>query len=251
MVQQSGDARVDDYAWLRKKKDPEVEKYLQAEDAYADAMMASTEQLRDVLYRELLSHVQQNDVSAPWFRGGFWYYERLEQGKQYPIRCRKRGSLDAAEEILLDQNQMAAGKPYLAIGRWVVSDDGRWLAYLVDDTGFRQYVLHVRDLRTGKDGTEAIPRVTSVAWATDNRTLFYATEDATTKRPDTVFRHQVGGTGPDPVVLQEKDERFTLRISRTRSGEYLPASSSSHTSTEIRFLAARSPRGAWTVIPPG
>ena len=250
MVQQSGDARVDDYAWLRKKKDPEVEKYLQAEDAYADAMMASTERLRDVLYRELLSHVQQNDVSAPWFRGGFWYYERLEQGKQYPIRCRKRGSLDAAEEILLDQNQMAAGKPYLAIGRWVVSDDGRWLAYLVDDTGFRQYVLHVRDLSTGKDGAEAIPRVTSVAWATDNRTLFYATEDATTKRPDTVFRHQVGGAGPDPVVLQEKDERFTLRVSRTRSGEYLLARSSSHTSTEIRFLAARSPRGAWTVIAP-
>ena len=105
---------------------------------------------------------------------------------------------------------MAAGKPFLSIGKWVVSDDGRWLAYLVDDTGFRQYVLHVRDLKTGQDGVEAIPRVTSVAWAADGRTLFYATEDATTKRSDTIFRHQIGDGGPDTVVLEEKDERFNL-----------------------------------------
>ena len=250
VVRQAGDARVDDYAWLRKKKDPEVEKYLRDEDAYAEAMTASMERLRETLYRELLSHLQQTDVSAPWFRGGFWYYERVEQGKQYPIRCRKHGSLDAPEQIFLDQNQMAAGKAFLSIGKWVVSDDGRWLAYLVDDAGFRQYVLHVRDLKTGQDGVEAIPRVTSVAWAADGRTLFYATEDATTKRSDTIFRHQIGNGGPDTMVLEEKDERFNLNVERTRSGEYLLAESWSHTTTEIRFLAARSPRSAWTLIAP-
>src|SRR5215470_15820008 len=167
VVRQQGDERVDDYAWLRKKKDPEVEGYLRAENAYADEVMAAAGARRDALYRELVSHVQETDVSAPWFRRGYWYYERLEQGKQYPIRCRKHGSLDAAEEVMLDQNALAAGKPFLSISEWEVSDDGRWLAYLVDDVGFRQYVLHVRDLRTGQDGPEAIPRVRSIAWAAD------------------------------------------------------------------------------------
>ena len=189
VIRQQGDERVDDYAWLRKKKDPEVERYLRAEDAYADEVMAPASARRETLYRELVSHVQETDVSAPWFRRGYWYYERLEQGKQYPIRCRKRGSLDAAEEVILDQNTLAAGKAFLSISEWEVSDDGRWLAYLVDDVGYRQYVLRVRDLRTGQDGPESIARVTSVAWAADDRTLFYSTEDPTTKRADTVFRH--------------------------------------------------------------
>ena len=250
VIRQQGDERVDDYAWLRKRKDPEVERYLRAEDAYADQVMASASAQRDALYRELVSHVQETDVSAPWFRGGYWYYERLEQGKQYPIRCRKHGSLNAAEQVILNQNAMAAGKPFLSISEWEVSDDGRWLAYLVDDVGFRQYVLHVRDLRTGQDGPEAIPRVRSIAWAADDRTLFYSTEDPTTKRSDRVFRHRRGESGPDPVVLEEKDERFNLYVSRTRSGEHLLATATSHTSTEIRFLPARNPATAWRLIAP-
>jgi len=250
VIRQQGDERVDDYAWLRKKKDPEVERYLRAEDAYADEVMAPASARRETLYRELVSHVQETDVSAPWFRRGYWYYERLEQGKQYPIRCRKRGSLDAAEEVILDQNTLAAGKAFLSISEWEVSDDGRWLAYLVDDVGYRQYVLRVRDLRTGQDGPESIARVTSVAWAADDRTLFYSTEDPTTKRADTVFRHRRGGSGPDPVVLEEKDERFNLLVSRTRSGEHLLATAYSHTSTEVRFLRATTPTTAWELIAP-
>ncbi|HVP59558.1 MAG TPA: S9 family peptidase [Myxococcaceae bacterium] len=250
VITQAGDIRTDDYAWLRNRGSSEVEDYLKAENAYTDEAMAPTRPLQETLYRELLSHVQETDVSAPWRKGRFWYYARVEQGKQYPFYCRKQGNLDAPEQIMLDQNAMAEGKPFFAIGRWSVSDDGRYLAYLTDETGFRQYVLHVRDLDTGKDGPEAIPRVTSLAWAADGRTLFYVTEDATTKRPDTLWRHLRGATGTDARVSHEADERFTYEVERTRSGAYLLLGVGSHTTSEVLYLDARAPLSSWRTIAP-
>src|SRR3954470_22750415 len=147
-VQLHGETLSDDYFWLRNKGTPEVEQYLRAEAAYADAMMKPTEPLQKTLYEEMLSRIQETDTAAPFLKDGFWYYSRTEKGKQYPVLCRRKGSLEAPEEVLVDLNQLAEGKKFIALGAWEVSDDGNLLAYTTDDTGFRQYHLHLRDLRT-------------------------------------------------------------------------------------------------------
>src|SRR5437762_12109166 len=154
-----GDKRIDDYFWLRNKGTPEVEQYLRAETAYADAMMQPTAALQQTVYQEMLSRIQETDSSVPYLRDGFLYYTRTEKGKQYPIVCRKTGSPDAPEQIILDVNALAEGKKYLGLGGWRASDDGSLLAYSIDETGFRQYDLHVKDLRTGVTGPEKIARV--------------------------------------------------------------------------------------------
>src|SRR5260370_32009487 len=172
-------------------------------------MMRPTAALQDKLYAEMLSRVQETDVNVPFRIGGFFYYSRTEKGKQYPILCRKAGSLEAPEQVLLDLNQMAAGKKFLALGGWAPSDDGSLLAYSTDETGFRQYDLHLKDLRSGALGPENIARVDSFAWARDGKTLFYVTEDAQTKRSNQLWRHGLGAAKDDPA-FEEKDEMFNL-----------------------------------------
>jgi Protease II len=187
-----GDTLVDNYFWLREKKNPAVLAQLEAENAYTNAMMKDTEPLQARLYDELLGHVKQTDVNVPYRLGDFYYYSRTEEGKQYPIYARKKGSLDAPEEITLDLNELAKGLKFLSLGSYRVSDDGNLLAYSTDTTGYRQYTLFVKDLRTGALLSEKVERVDAVMFATDNKTIFYVTEDAVTKRQDNFYRHVLG-----------------------------------------------------------
>lgn len=238
---------VDDYFWLREKTNPDVMAHLQAENAYAEAVMEPTAGLQEKLYKEMLSHIKQTDVNVPYRWGNFFYYTRTEEGKQYPIFCRKRGSLDAPEEIVLDQNELAKGQKFMSVGAFVPSDDGNLLAYSTDNTGYRQYTLRVKDLRTGKDLPESIERVNYVTWATDNKTLFFVTEDAVTKRSDKFFRHVLGSEKND-LVYEEKDEMFDIYTFRSRDKAIIFLGSESKTSTDVRFLPADNPTAELKIV---
>jgi len=245
---------VDDYAWLRQKQKPETTAYLEAENAYAQANLAPLDPLRAKLYEEMLSHIQQTDVSVPYREGAYWYYARTEEGKQYPISCRKPGTADgpaadAAEEIILDSNQLAVGEAFFAIGDMDVSDDGQMLAYTTDTNGFRQYTLHVKNLRTGETRANLTARVGSISWAADNQTLFYTVEDEVQKRQYQLYRrHCVRQTSEAVLVYEETDERFNIDVGRTRDGAYLVLEAASHITSESRVLAAGNPTGAFEII---
>jgi oligopeptidase B len=245
-----GDRRVDHYGWLRQKENPEVIAYLEAENAFTDAMLKSTEAFQEKLYQEMLGRIQQRDLSVPYKLRGYFYFTRTEEGKQYAFRCRRRDAEGAAEELLLDLNALAEGHSFLGLDSFDVSEDNHLLAYSTDTTGFRQYVLHIKDLRTGATFPERFERVTSVAWASDNRTLFYTVEDETTKRSHRLYRHVLGATEPDPLLYEEADERFRIEVERTRSGSFLILSIASHTASEVRFLRADQPQGEFRLIAP-
>ena len=239
----------DDYFWLREKTNPAVLAHLQAEDAYAQAMMKHTAPLQEKLYNEMLGHIKQTDTNVPYRWGNYFYYTRTEEGKQYPIFCRKKGSVDAPEEIVLDQNELAKGQKFMSVGAFVPSDDGNLLAYSTDNTGYRQYTLQVKDLRTGQLFPERIERVDSVVWANDNKTFFYVTEDAITKRSDKFFRHVLGSDKSD-LVYEEKDELFDIGIDRSRDNAVIFLQAFSKTSTESRYLLAAEPNSELKVIIP-
>jgi oligopeptidase B len=247
---------ADDYAWLREKENPEVKALLDAENAYAEADMAPLAGLRDELYNEMLSHIKQTDVSVPFRDGDWWYHTRTEEGLQYAIYCRKRGDAagsasDAPEEVVLDGNKLAEGHAFFAIGATEITDDGRWLVYTTDTTGFRQYTLHIKDLETGETLPDTVERVGSVVWAADNRTLFYTVEDEEQKRQYQLWRHVRGSAHTsDILVYQDDDERFNIAAGRTRDGKYVVMESASHTASECRALRADDPAGAFTVICP-
>ncbi|MGB8330763.1 MAG: S9 family peptidase [Polyangiales bacterium] len=242
-----GDTRVDDYAWLRERGSAAVTGYLEAENAYADQLMAPTEGLRKTLYEEFVGRIQETDQSAPFRKGAFEYYQRTQQGEQYPIYCRREPGKSDTEQVLLDMNDLAAGRPFLDLGVYEVSPDGRYLAFALDETGFRDYVLRIKDLNTGEVLGEHLDKVKSVAWASDSRTFFYTVDDET-KRPYRISRHRLGARGSDPLVYQEDDERFEAAVWRSRSGQYLFRGSFSHTTSEIGFLRASDPTGAWRLI---
>jgi oligopeptidase B len=265
----------DDYAWLRDKEKPEVTVYLEAENAYAETVMAPLAGLREKLYQEMLSHVKQTDVSVPFREGGFWYYTRTEEGRQYAIHCRKPADPSAAvdspaihlvvnavseseldrspdplEQVLLDGNQLADGHAFFAIGSTDITDDGRWLAYTTDTTGFRQYTLYIKDLLTGETLPDTVERVGSVVWAADHQTLFYTVEDEEQKRQFQLYRATRGQLKQSVLVYQDDDERFNLGAGRTRDGRYIIMEAASHITSESWFVAADRPAGAFTVICP-
>jgi len=240
---------VDDYFWLREKTNPAVLAHLQAESDYADAMMKPTEALQTKLYNEMLSHIKQTDDSVPYKWGDYLYYNRTVTGLQYPIFCRKHGSTSAPEEVVLDQNELAKGQKFMSVGAFTPSDDGNLLAYTTDNTGYRQYTLHIKDLRTGQMFPEAIERVDSVVWASDNKTLFYVTEDAVTKRSDKFFRHTLGSDKSD-LVYEEKDELFDIGNWRTRDSAIIFLEATSKTSTEVRYIPAANPTAELKVVLP-
>jgi len=240
---------IDDYAWLRQKGSPEVTAYLEAENAYTDAVMKPTEALQKTLYDEMVSHIKETDESVPFREGDYFYYSRTEQARQYPIYCRRQGSVNAAEEIVLDVNQLAQGQAFMAIGAFAVSDDGNLLAYSTDTTGFRQYTLQVKDLRSGELLSEHVERVGSVEWANDNRTILYTVEDQEQKRQFQLYRHLLRSPHTDDVLIyEETDERFNIGVGKTRDGKYLMVESASHTTSEERFLSADNPAGKWQLI---
>ena len=237
-----GDTLVDDYAWMRERENPEVRAYLEAENAHTDAVLKPLEGFREALYKEMLARIKETDLSVPYKDGDYFYYSRTVQGLQYPIYCRRRGSLDAAEEITLDVNELAKGKPFMSIGAYDVSEDAKLLAYSTDDTGYRQFTLVVKTLATGAVSAPVSVRVTSLAWANDNETVFYTTEDETTKRSNKLFRHRLGGA-PE-LVYEETDELYRLFITKTRSKAFVFAVSASSTTSEIRCLPADAPAAA-------
>src|SRR5260221_7242526 len=175
-----GDRRVDPYFWLRDKSDPAVVEYLNAENRYTEAVMKPLAGFRDTLYKEILGRIKETDESVPYRRHGYWYYVREVEGQQYPIYCRRKGTMEAPEEVMLDVNALAKGRAYASVGCLDVSPDGRRLAYTIDFTGYRQYTLQLKDLASGALLRESAVRVTSIAWAADNATLFYVEEHETT-----------------------------------------------------------------------
>jgi oligopeptidase B len=256
-----GRTLTDDYGWLRNKDAPDVVAYLEAENAYTDAMTKRLKPLEDKLYDEALGRVQETDATPPAPFRGWLYYSRTEKGKQYPIECRKRdphananaksSAPDAAEVVLLDPNEIAKTEKFVHIGTDAISDDGNLMAYTLDTTGFRQYTLHVKDLRTGKDLAESIPRVDAVAFTADGKRLFYVSEDAQTKRGNQLHSH-VLGTDPakDALVYEEKDERFDMWLSRSRNLDFIVVQSQSRTTTEARLIDARHPDAAPRIVEP-
>jgi oligopeptidase B len=255
-IQVHGHTLVDDYAWLRDKENPEVIAYLEAENKYAEAVMAPLAGLQEQIYNEMLSHIKQTDVSVPFRDGSWWYYTRTEEKLQYSIHCRKLGGVDgpgtdAPEQIILDGNKLAEGHSFFSIGATDITDDGRWLAYTTDTTGFRQYTLHIKDLETGETLAGTVERVGSVTWAADNRSLFYTVEDEEQKRQFQLYRHVFGTEhSADVLVYQDDDERFNIGAGRTRDGKFLVLESSSHTASECWFLSAENPAAKFSLICP-
>jgi oligopeptidase B len=242
-----GDTLRDDYFWMREKTNPAVVKYLEAENAYTDAVMEPTRPLQDQLYTEMLGRVKETDENVPYRKGGYFYYSRTEQGKQYPIQCRRKGSMDAPEQVMLDLNEMGKGHAFISIGDMEVSDDSNFLAFSTDTTGFRQFDLHVKDLRTGEILPDTAPRVTSVVWAADNNTVFYIQEDPVSKRSFQAFRHTLRGA-KDDMVYEEKDELYDIYMYRTRSDAYIVMGATSSTSSEMWYLDATKPAGQFQSI---
>jgi oligopeptidase B len=243
-----GDRRVDPYFWLRERSSPETVDYLNAENRYTEAAMKPLERFRSALYDEMLARIQETDESVPYRRRGYWYYQREVQGLQYPIYCRRKGSMEAPEEVLVDENVLAKGHAYTALGMFDVSPDGNLLVYTVDFTGFRQYALHVKDLRTGALTRDTAVRVTSTAWAADSRTLFYIEEHETTKRSYRLRRLALGG--PDEIVYEERDELFDLGVCDSRSERFIVLAIVSKDTSEIRVLPADDPSAAFRVLAP-
>jgi len=241
------DRRVDHYAWLRDKQNPRVLSYLEAENDYADAYLKSTGAFQEKLYQEMLGRIQQTDLSVPYSLRGFEYYTRTMECQQYSIYCRKSAG-NLSEQILLDLNILAEGRFFLSLGIFEVSDDNVLLAYSTDTTGFRQYTLEIKDLTNDTLLPFRVERVTSAAWATDSRSLFYVVEDEVTKRSHKLYRHVLWASGPDVLLYEERDERFRIDVERSRSGAYLFLVSNSHTASEVHYLRADRPAGQFQLI---
>lgn len=247
-----GETVTDEYRWLHKKTDPEVISYLNAENAYTEAHAKPFQALTDKVYSEVRGRMKENDLSVPVRRGSYFYYSRVEAGKQYPINCRRKANANmeydanAAEEILLDQNAMAQGLKYFAVGTMTFSPNERYMAFSVDTTGFRQYKLQIKDLQTGELLSDSAERVTSVAWAQDNKTLFYVQEDATTKRSDRMFRVSLGGQAQE--LHHEADELYQVYVGTTRDKKFIVLGARSTDTSEMKLLAANAPNGKFKSV---
>lgn len=246
-----GDVRVDNYFWLRDRQNPEVISYLEAENRYTDTAMAATRGLQETLYQEILGRIRQTDLSVPDRIGPYFYYTRTEEGKQYPIFARRRGSMQAPEEVYFDQNRMAEGARYYTLGAFSVSPDHRWLAFAVDTTGSERFILMVKNLETGEILPDRMENVGfGATWAADNRHLFYTRMDAA-QRPDRIFRHAVG-TDPsaDVQVYHEPDVLFRAGVGRTKDDRWIVVSSGSFTSSEMHVVPADRPTEPLRVVSP-
>ncbi|MCX7638842.1 MAG: S9 family peptidase [Pyrinomonadaceae bacterium] len=243
---------IDNYAWLRDRnetKRPEIIEYLQAENAYTEAYMKPYKELIETLYKEMLGRIKQTDISVPYKLGKYWYFTRTEEGKQYPIYMRSTHKDGQKAEVLLDQNEMAKNYKYFAIGIFKPSDDGNLLAFSTDTTGYRQYTLQIKDLKTGKLLPNKIERVTSVEWSNDGKFLFYSQEDPVSKRSDKVWRHEIA-TGKNELLYEEKDVLFVVGVRRSRDRKMLFIGSFAKTMNEFRYLPADNPLGKWKILAP-
>lgn len=247
-----GDTRIDNYYWLNQREDQDVIDYLNAENAYVDQVMKPTEALQASLYEEIKGRIKQEDESVPYLMNGYYYYSRTKPETEYFLYCRKKGSMEAEEEVMLDVNAMADGYEYYQVGGTSVSPDNKWLAFSVDTVSRRQYIIYFKNLETGEVLEESIPNTSGgIAWANDNRTVFFTRKNETTLRPERVFRYVKGSGGKDAEeVYHEADETFNSFVFRSKSGRYLVVGSSSTLSSEYRVLDADHPEGEFKVIQP-
>ena len=247
-----GHTRLDPYYWLNDRGNPMVIDYLKAENAYTEAVMKPTLALQEKLYRELVGRKQPNDVSVPYNENGYWYYTRYVEGKNYPLYCRKQGSLQGVEEVMLDGNRMAESQAYFSIGDFEVSPDNRLLAYSVDYVSRRQYRIHFKNLKIGRVFAESIPMTGGqIVWANDSKTVFYPVIDPQTLRSSRIRRHVLGtAAGKDVEVHNETDETFSAYLGKSRSRQYVFIASQSTLTSEYRYLDAGQPKGAFRVFQP-
>lgn len=249
-LEKHGDVRIDNYYWLKRRDNPDVIEYLEEENEYTKAVMAHTEKFQDRLFEEIKGRIKQTDVSVPYKLDDYYYYYRYESGKEYPIYCRKRGSLDASEEIMLDVNAVAEGHEFCSVRGQEVSSGQDVLAFAVDTVGRRKYTIQFKNLRTGKTYGDQIPDVTpNMAWANDNKTLFYTHQDPKTLRPYQIYRHVLGtDVSKDELVYEEKDDTFSTYVWKTKSKKYIMIASFQTLSHEYRYLDADTPGGDFTVF---
>jgi len=251
-LEKHGHVRIDDYYWLNQRDNSEVIDYLKAENEYTEATMAHTKSLQETLFQEFKERIKQTDVSVPYKKDGYFYYSRTEEGKEYPIYCRKKGILEAPEQVMLNVNKMAEGHDFLSVGQRAISQNEDILAYSVDTVGRRIYSIHFKDLVSGRQLLDKIEKVTgNMAWANDNRTLFYTRQDPTTLRWNRVYKHILGtDTSKDELVYEEIDETFSCSVFKTKSKRYIMIASYQTLSSEYRYLDANNPNGSFQVFLP-
>lgn len=247
-----GDTRTDNYYWMNDRNDPKVIAYLQEENAYLDTIMQPEKKLRENLYEEMKGRIMETDASAPYMKNGYYYYTRFETGKEYPIYCRKKGSLEAAEEVILNVNEVAQGHAYCHVNGLSVSPDNRLLAFGVDTVSRRKYLIRIKELATGNILPDAIPETSGdVAWANDNQTFFYTGKHPETLREERILRHKLGTeVSKDEQVYMEKDETFDVDVRRSKSGQFIMIASTSTLSAEYRILDASKPEGSFRIFQP-
>ena len=245
-----GDVRLDPYAWLRDKDNPEVMKYLQAENKHTESIMSRTQPLQDKLFEEMKGRMPADDESLPYKLGGYYYYSRNEEGKSYSIRCRKKGNLESAEEVVLDENEFAYGKKYFALGECEVSYDHNLLAFSFDTTGAEKYIIRFKDLRSGKILDDEITNTYGLAWFNDNKTITYTTRDDA-NRIYKVYRHVLGTDLSDDILLyHEMGEAYDLFLYKSKDQKYIFALSDANDTREIRYVNSETPGAEFMVLIP-
>lgn len=251
-LEKHGDIRTDNYYWLNERENPEVIDYLKKENEYYEKMTAHTKTLQNDLFEEMKSRVKEDDASVPYFSNGYYYLTRYEKGKDYPIYSRKKGSLDAKEEIIFDCNELAKGKSFFQLGGMSVSPDNKLVLFSTDVIGRRIYTMQVKNLETGKLLADKIENVDGRGvWANDNKTFFYVTQDKKTLRSDKVYRHQLGSTDKkDALIYEEKDDTFNVSIGKEKSKKYIVIESGSTLTTEYQILPTDNPLGTFKVFQP-
>lgn len=250
ILTEHGHERIDNYYWLNERENPKVIAYLEAENQYLDDVLAHTKDLQDTLYNEIVGRIKQTDMSVPYKYNGYYYYSRYEEGQEYPLHCRKKGNLDAKEEIMLNLNELAKNHKFYRAAGLQVSPDNKILAFGEDTVGRRKYTIRFKNLETGEFYDDNIPNTFGTsAWANDNKTIFYTIKDKTL-RPYKVFRHTLGNPKNDKEIYHEKDATFSTACYRSKSGDYLMIASSSTLSDEYRYLSSDSPNGEFKIIQP-
>jgi oligopeptidase B len=236
-----GNARIDNYFWMKDRDNPEVMAYLKSENAYTDTVMAHTKDLQEKLFQEMKGRIKEEDQSVPQIDNGYFYYNRTEKDKQYPIYCRKKGNVSSPEEVLFDVNKMAEGSQAYILSNYEITPDNKLAAYSYNTTGsYAEFNLKIRNLENGEDLPYEITNVQSFVWANDNKTLFY-TKSSETFRPYRVYRHQINSKVPDELLFEEKDEMFNLYVGKSKTKEYIYIDSGSFTTSEYRYLPADKP----------
>ena len=247
-TQLHGESLTDNYFWLRDKNNPEVKTYLDEENKYTEAHSKNFQPLANEIYKEVLARWKQTDLSVPYFYKGFWYYTKTEEGKQYPIYCRKKETLESTEHIIFDQNEIAKEFKFLGLGNFAVSDDGNLLAYSLDTTGFRDYYLYIKDLRTGKNLQDYVGRVGNVVWGSDNKTIYYTTLDHA-KRTNKLFRHLLGQNNEE-LLFEEKDELYNVQVERSSDYKFILLTSGSSNTTEVYYIPSENSTAKLTLLYP-